>query len=95
MVEEIKLKEVKKEVKEVDKPLLLWDVVFLGSPYFDQIVLLRPSSVPCQLCPIFPLEKKSLRQGFVRKSGESGYRLKPGILPEIGRQVRVEIRMVR
>lgn len=94
-IEEGQIKRIKADdlvdVKEIDKPLFLWDFVFLGSPYFDRVALEAPSSLSCESCPVFALEEKALRQEFVRKSQESGYKLKPDILPKEERKVRVEI----
>lgn len=70
----------------------LGDFVFLGSPYFDQIVLRGETVADCNKCPAYRLEEKTLRKKFIRKSGKSGYNLNPANIPPEGKGVAVTIK---
>lgn len=72
--------------------LEIWDLVFLGTHYFDPIVLENAPDVKCQKCPFFPLEKKALKEMFIRKSGKSGYKINPKLFPSPGKEVEVIIK---
>ncbi len=70
------------------------DLIFLGSPYFDPIVLEAPRGIDCASCSIFPLEEKALRKEFVRELGRSGYELNSEVLPEEGTEVTIIVKRV-
>ena len=69
------------------------EFIFLGSPYFDYTSLIRHRGVDCELCPIFPLKQKALREKFIRESGMSGYELNSSLFPPEGARVRIIIRL--
>lgn len=73
--------------------LRIEDLIFLGSPYFDETVLREPESKSCKGCPILPLEKETLKDVFVRKSGRSGYELCSEAMPEKGEEVSIILRV--
>ncbi|HAW49828.1 TPA: hypothetical protein DCX16_02615 [bacterium] len=91
---------VKWDEKEVfDQELVLaqdkleiWDLVFLGSPYFDLLVLGSTLGIDCRKCPLFPLEKKALEEMFIRESGKSGYKVNTELFPPQGKEVEVIIK---
>jgi hypothetical protein len=70
------------------------DLIFLGSPYFDQIVLGSTFSGPCSSCPLFTLEETALRKLFVRPSGKSGYILNTEKMPPVGTKVMIKIKFI-
>lgn len=74
--------------------LEIWDIIFLGTPYFDQIVLGNSLNVECQKCPFFSLEKKALEEIFIRESKESGYRLATKLFPPSGKELEIIIRFM-
>lgn len=76
------------EVISTQDTLGIEDLLFLGSPYFDPIVLGSSLWTDCTICPIFPLEQKMLREEFQRKSGQSGYEVN---LPPEGTKVIIVI----
>ncbi len=71
------------------------DIIFFGSPYFDEVVFNTAKGVDCTRCPIYPLEKKVLKKLFCRKSGEMGYKLNSKVFPPVGEKVTVIIRLER
>jgi len=77
-----------REVINTRDALGIEDLVFLGSPYFDPMVLGSSSWTDCTICPLFPLEQKMLREEFRRESGQSGYEVN---LPPEGTRVTVII----
>lgn len=82
-----------KFVKTENEKLEIKDLVFLGSPYFDQVVFRHDEIVDCGQCPAFKLEEKSVRKQFVRRSGKSGYELDPKMMPVLGKKVKVIIKL--
>ena len=66
--------------------------LFLGDPFFDQIALSNESTTSCQGCPFFPVEEKTLRQLFKRKSGESGYEIDSEVMPAINTEIDIIIK---
>ncbi len=81
--QELVLTEDKLEIK---------DFIFLGSPYFDHIVLKTSPCVKCKFCPIFSLEK-TFKENFIRESGQSGYELNSERMPPQGAEVSIIIRL--
>jgi len=67
-------------------------LIFLGNPLFDQIVLEDEPATPCQGCPLFPVEEKTLRTLFKRKSLESGYEINSEIMPPLNTKVNIIIK---
>ena len=72
--------------------LKLHHFIFLGNPIFDQIVLSNEPANSCQGCPFFPVEEKTLRQLFKRKSGESGYEINPEVIPPLNAEINIIIK---
>jgi hypothetical protein len=72
--------------------LEIGDFVFLGSPYFDPVVLRDKSSLDCESCPVYELEEKTLRKEFIRGSGKSGYELNQKTMPPEGEKVIITLR---
>ncbi len=69
------------------------DLIFLGSPYFDEAVLGEAFSGSCSLCPLYSLEEKALRKEFVRPSGKSGYFLNEDLMPPTGTYLKITFRL--
>jgi hypothetical protein len=67
------------------------DLIFVGSPYFDEIVIGEGFSGPCNRCPLFTLEKKVLRKEFIRPFGNSGYFLDEDLMPPKGASLKITI----
>ena len=67
------------------------DLIFVGSPYFDEIVIGEGFSGSCSLCPLFTLEEKALRKEFIRPSGNSGYFLDEDLMPPKGTYLKITI----
>lgn len=76
-----------------EERLAIEDLIFLGSPYFDQIALEAPPLADCITCPIFPLEQKALREEFIRESGNSGYEINSALFPPRKKEVLVIIKI--
>lgn len=73
-------------------PLEIGDLIFLGSPYFDQIVLKESPAAICARCPLFDMEQEVLRKEFERASGRSGYEIDPALMPSVGTEATMVIR---
>ena len=69
-----------KLLEEADN-ICFFDLIFIGSPYFDEIVIGEGFSGPCSRCPLFALEERALRKEFIRPSGKSGYFLNQDLMP--------------
>jgi len=69
------------------------DLIFVGSPYFDEAVLGGGFSGPCSRCPLFTLEEKALRKQFIRPSGKSGYFLDENLMPPKGTYLKITIKL--
>ena len=69
------------------------DLIFVGSPYFDEAVLGGGFSGPCSRCPLFTLEEKALRTQFIRPSGKSGYFLDENLMPPKGTYLKITIKL--
>ncbi len=69
------------------------DLIFVGSPYFDEAVLGGGFSGPCNRCPLFTLEEKALRKQFIRPSGKSGYFLDENLMPPKGTYLKITIKL--
>jgi len=69
------------------------DLIFVGSPYFDEAVLGGGFSGPCSRCPLFTLEEKALRKQFTRPSGKSGYFLDENLMPPKGTHLKITIKL--
>ena len=78
-----------RELAMAEDPLGIRDLIFLGSPYFDPIVLQESALVDCSQCPYLRLEQEALREEFERESGESGYELDPARMPPQGTEVTI------
>lgn len=87
--------------KKIETPFLLnikkeelgiGDILFIGSPLWDRIVLRETRLRKCGSCPLFELEKEGIRKTFVRENGKSGYTLNKRMPPK-GSKVRIEIRL--
>ncbi len=46
-----------------------WELIFFGSPYFDDMALETTSVIDCRNCPLYPLEKELIREEIT--GGES------------------------
>jgi len=79
-----------KLLKEADD-IYFFDLIFVGSPYFDEIVIGEGFSGPCSRCPLFALEEKALRKEFIRPSGKSGYFLNEDLIPPKGTSLKITI----
>jgi len=75
--------------------LKLHHSIFLGNPLFDQIALNNEPATSCQGCPFFPVEEKTLRQLFKRKSGESGYEINTEVMPPLNTEINIIIKKSR
>jgi len=64
------------------------DLIFLGSPYFDTVVLEEGPSNLCSSCPIYPLEQKSIKQEI----GKKGYLFNDKLILPVGEKVKIIIR---
>jgi len=73
--------------------LEMGDFIFLGSPYFDHMVLEAHAGRDCRLCPAFPLKEEVLREFFIREAGQSGYELNPAVFPPERTEVTIIIRI--
>ena len=71
--------------------ICFFDLIFVGSPYFDEIVIGEGFSGPCSRCPLFTLEEKALRKEFIRLSGKSGYFLNEDLMPPKGTSLKITI----
>ena len=71
------------------------DLIFVGSPYFDEAVLGEGFSGPCSRCPLFTLEEKALRKQFIRPSGKSGYFLDEDLMPPKETCLKIIIKLGR
>ena len=71
--------------------ICFFDLIFVGSPYFDEIVIGEGFSGPCSRCPLFALEEKALRKEFIRLSGKSGYFLNEDLMPPKGTSLKITI----
>lgn len=76
-----------------DEILEIGDFVFLGSPYFDPVVLQDKSTLNCEKCPIYEIEERALRKRFIRSSGRSGYELNQKSMPPEGENVIVVLKL--
>jgi len=79
-------------IKEAKDYLKLPGFIFLGSPFFDPIVLDGKLHDSCLSCPFFPVEEKTLRQSFKRKSGESGYEINTEVMPPLHTKINMTIK---
>jgi len=82
-------------IKEVKDYLKLSCFIFLGYPLFDSIVLDSELRASCLGCPFFPVEEKTLRQLFKRKSGESGYEINTEVMPPLNTEINIIIKKSR
>ncbi len=71
------------------------ELIFVGSPYFDEVVLGGGFSGPCSRCPLFILEEKALRKQFIRPSGKSGYFLDENLMPPKETYLKITIKLGR
>ena len=79
-------------IKKTTDYLKLPGFIFLGYPLFDSIVLNSEPHTSCLGCPFFPMEEKTLRQLFKRKSGESGYEINPAVMPPLNTEINIIIK---
>ena len=79
-----------KLLEEADD-ICFFDLIFVGSPYFDEIVIGEGFSGPCSRCPLFALEEKALREEFIRPSGKSGYFVNEDLIPPKGTSLKITI----
>jgi len=79
-------------IRETKDSLKLPGFIFLGSPLFDPIALASESRTSCLGCPFFPVEEKTLRQLFARKSGESGYEINTKVMPHLNTEINIIIK---
>ncbi len=66
------------------------ELIFLGSPYFDEFVL-GASPADCRACPLFPLEKEAIDRLQSRSGLASSFTVPEGALPPPGTAVTVTI----
>jgi len=79
-------------IKKITDYVKLPGFIFLGYPFFDPIVLDGKSHTSCLNCPFFPAEEKTLRQLFIRNSGESGYEINTEVLPPLNAKINIIIK---
>lgn len=79
-------------IREIKNSLKLPGFIFLGSPFFDPIVLDGKLHDSCLGCPFLPVEEKTLRQLFNRKSGESGYEINNEVIPPLNTEINIIIK---
>ena len=79
-------------IRKAKDYLKLPGFIFLGYPLFDPIVLDGKSHTSCLGCPFFPAEEKTLRQLFIRNSGESGYEINTKVLPPLNAKINIIIK---
>jgi len=79
-------------IKDKKDLLKLHHFIFLGNPLFDQIALSNEPVTSCQGCPFLPVEEKTLRQLFKRKSGESGYEINTEVIPPLNTEINIIIK---
>lgn len=75
-------------IKEKDKIDGIKDIVFLGSPYFDTVVLDEDPSNLCSSCPVYPLEQKSIKKAI----GKKGYLLNDKLILPIEEKMKIIIK---
>jgi hypothetical protein len=71
----------------------LENLIFLGTPEFDPIVLSSGEDADCRTCPVFDREREFIIESLRRRSGLIGYRLNDRQLPGAGTEVQVSIRI--
>jgi hypothetical protein len=79
-------------IRKTKDYLKLPGFIFLGYPLFDSIVLDDKLRDSCLGCPFFPVEEKTLRQLFKRKSGESGYEINTEVIPSLNTKINIIIK---
>lgn len=79
-------------IKDTKDLIKLPNLIFLGNPLFDQIVLEGELIASCQGCPFFPVEEKTLRKLFKGKSLESGYEINFEIMPPLNTEINIVIK---
>jgi hypothetical protein len=79
-------------IRKAKDYLKLPGFIFLGYPLFDSIVLNSDPRTSCLGCPFFPMEEKTLRQLFKRKSGESGYEINTEVMPPLNTEINIIIK---
>lgn len=62
-------------------------LIFLGSPYFDPVVLKNSPNILCNTCPLYNLEKRALEKEFKR------FQLNPVIMKKIKDKVKIIIKI--
>lgn len=67
------------------------DLIFLGSPQFDPIVLESAVRAPCSVCPLYDREKAYLDELFAKRRPAGSYELNPALLAPVGTEVVVKI----
>jgi hypothetical protein len=67
------------------------EMIFFGSPSFDDFVLGACSEARCSECPAYSLEKAQIEKSLPDMEGEIGYELNAERFPAVGTEV--EIRM--
>lgn len=79
-------------IRKTNDYLKLPGFIFLGYSLFDPTVLDGKSHTSCLNCPFFPVEEKTLRQLFRRKSEESGYEINPAVMPPLNTRINIIIK---
>ena len=74
-----------------EKDLYLWDLVFLGSPAFDDYITDDSAYGECSRCPVFDIEKKTILGLLGDKKEEVGYNINSDNMPPQGSEVVIEI----
>ncbi|GAI83751.1 unnamed protein product, partial [marine sediment metagenome] len=82
-------------IKEITDYLRLPGFIFLGYPLFDPMVLDGKSHTSCLNCPFFPVEEKTLRTLFKRKSLESGYEINTEVIPPLNTEINIIIKKTK
>lgn len=87
------------ELIVLEYSLGIGDLIFLGSPFFDPLFLEQCRQkwvcialVEASRCPLFLLHE-TIKEKFVRESGQSGYLLNYDKLPPLGTQISIVIRV--
>jgi hypothetical protein len=65
------------------------DLIFLGSPYFDSIVL-DSGIANCANCPILPLEMELIKK---LKGEATSYKLNSTLMPKKGEKVNIVLKL--
>lgn len=82
------------ELIHTEKNIDIRYIIFFGSPYFDPVVLNDSPTINCEKCSFYDLEKKSLKEQFIRENNRSGYELNENNMPVVRTNIKVIIKIL-